>query len=229
MNWLLSALLAILMPMSAAASLSAELIWNPSAAPAVTGYNIYYGGASHQYTNSVSVGNGTNAIIPGLAESTPYFFAATAHDSNGNESAFSTEGAFAVFTTPLGGSLQLATLPMNFTGDPLVFSLAANAPAGATINPTNGVVDWTPGQAYAATTNYINVMAADTVNPALSISETLVILVLVPTYTLTYTAGANGTISGTTPQTVNQGGSGSPGLRQRQTRAINSRPGAMVS
>src|SRR6185436_16454921 len=30
------------------------------------------------------------------------------------------------------------------------------------------------------------------------------------TYTLTYTAGANGTISGTTPQTVNHGGSGTP-------------------
>ena len=31
----------------------------------------------------------------------------------------------------------------------------------------------------------------------------------VPTYTLTYTAGANGTISGTSPQTVNSGDSGS--------------------
>src|SRR5450756_3209870 len=30
----------------------------------------------------------------------------------------------------------------------------------------------------------------------------------VDTYTLTYTAGANGTISGTSPQTVNQGASG---------------------
>ena len=29
------------------------------------------------------------------------------------------------------------------------------------------------------------------------------------TYTLTYTAGANGSISGTSPQTVNDGGSGS--------------------
>ena len=28
------------------------------------------------------------------------------------------------------------------------------------------------------------------------------------TYTLTYTAGANGTITGTSPQTVNHGGSG---------------------
>ena len=30
------------------------------------------------------------------------------------------------------------------------------------------------------------------------------------TYTLTYTAGANGTITGTSPQTVNHGASGTP-------------------
>ena len=30
------------------------------------------------------------------------------------------------------------------------------------------------------------------------------------TYTLTYTAGANGTLAGTTPQTVNYGASGTP-------------------
>jgi len=170
------------MPLSAAASapatgLSAELTWNPSTAPTVTGYNVYYGGASHQYTNSISAGNWTNAVIPGLAQNTPYFFAATAYDSNGNESAFSNEGAFSVFTAAPGSRLQLATLPINFTGDPMLFSLGANAPVGATINPISGLVYWTPGPAYASTTNYINVMAADTVNPALSIAETLVVLV----------------------------------------------------
>ncbi len=39
----------------------------------------------------------------------------------------------------------------------------------------------------------------------LSVSATFAI----NTYTLTYTAGANGTISGTTPQTVNHGSNGS--------------------
>ncbi len=37
---------------------------------------------------------------------------------------------------------------------------------------------------------------------------TLYMAAAVPTYTLTYSAGANGTISGTTPQTVNHNGSG---------------------
>ena len=165
------------MPVSAAANLSVELSWKPSANSAVTGYNIYYGGASRQYTNSVSAGNVTNVVISGLAANTPYFFAATSHDGNGNESAFSNEGIFAVFAATPGRGLRLATLPMNFTGDPLLFSLSASAPAGATINPTNGFVGWTPSQAFAATTNYFKVMAADPVNPALNISETLVIIV----------------------------------------------------
>ena len=41
------------------------------------------------------------------------------------------------------------------------------------------------------------------------------------TYTLTYTAGANGTITGTTPQTVNQA-QAVPQSRQSPTRATTS-------
>ena len=50
-------------------------------------------------------------------------------------------------------------------------------PPGATINPTNGIISWTPGHAYASTTNYINVYVTDTVNPALNISETVMVIV----------------------------------------------------
>ena len=42
------------------------------------------------------------------------------------------------------------------------------------------------------------------------------------TYTLTYTAGANGTISGTSPQTVNYGASGTRGDRRAQHRLSRS-------
>jgi hypothetical protein len=143
----------------------------------VTGYNIYYGSASHQYTNIVSAGNSTSVVISGLLENTPYFFAAKAYDSAGDQSDFSNEAALAGSATTPDSSLRLNTLPQNFTGDPLTFSLDAGAPPGATINPTNGIVSWTPGRAYASTTNYLNVIVTDTVHPALSISETLVITV----------------------------------------------------
>jgi hypothetical protein len=177
LSLLLPGFLAAVFPVSAAASVRANLTWNASPDVTVTGYHIYYGGASHQYTNSVSVGEMTNAIIPGLLENTTYFFAAKAHNSNGIEGDFSNEAAFAGFTATPDGGLRMKTLPKNFTGNPLTFSLGTGAPAGATINPTNGVVTWTPGRGYASTTNYITVFVTDTVNPALSISETVLITV----------------------------------------------------
>src|SRR6516162_10209636 len=71
------------LPMTDWAAVSATLSWIASPDPSVVGYTIYYGGASHQYTNSVAVGNVTNATIPGLAANTPYFFSATAQDNTG--------------------------------------------------------------------------------------------------------------------------------------------------
>jgi hypothetical protein len=160
-----------------AAGVSANLTWNASSDPSLAGYNIYYGTVSHQYTNMVTVGNMTNTVIPGLAGNTTYYFSAKARNSAGNQSPFSNEAAFAGVTATPNGSLSLKTLPANLTGDPLIYSLDASAPPGATINPTNGVIHWTPGLAYASTTNYINVIVTDTVNPALSTSETLLVIV----------------------------------------------------
>jgi len=68
LRWILSSLLVTGLPLSGAASLSANLTWIASPDATVTGYNIYYGGVSHQYTNTVSVGNVTNVVISGLLE-----------------------------------------------------------------------------------------------------------------------------------------------------------------
>ena len=176
-NWCLLGLLVVGLPWSAGASVSATLSWNASPDANVTGYTIYYGTASRQYTNTLSVGNMTNVVIPGLQARTTYFFAAKAHDAAGNQSDFSNEAAFAGLTATPDAGLRVKAMPDNATGDPLLFSFDGAAPAGATINPTNGIVSWTPGRAYASTTNSINILATDTVNPALSISETVVISV----------------------------------------------------
>ncbi len=178
LGWrLLLGLLGASLPFSATASVSAKLAWLASSDPEVAGYNIYYGTASQQYTNSVTVGAVTNAVIGNLRDDVTYFFAATAYDSLGNQSEFSNEAAFAHFSTTPGSALSLDTLPENFDGDPLVFALDASAPSGATINPTNGIVSWTPDLNYAATTNYINVNVSDTLDPASDISETLIVVV----------------------------------------------------
>ena len=176
-NWFLPVLAAAALPLSATASVSANLSWTASSDPNVTGYTIYYGGDSHQYTGFVPVGNATNAVIPNLLEGTTYFFAAKAHDSQGNESEFSNEAAFAGFYATPDSSLWLQPLTNTLNGDPLLFSLDASAPANASIDPTNGIIYWTPGRALASTTNYINVIVTDTVNPALSISASVLVIV----------------------------------------------------
>src|SRR6185295_138525 len=62
-------------------------------------------------------------------------------------------------------------------------------------------VQWSDG-VLAATRTDTNVTANITVTASFAIDTV--------TYTLTYTAGTNGTISGTSPQTVNSGASGTP-------------------
>jgi hypothetical protein len=76
-------------------SYSAPLAWNGSADPAVTGYVIYYGTSSGDYTNSIAVGNVTANTVPGLVGGVTYFFVITAANANGLLSAFSNEISYA--------------------------------------------------------------------------------------------------------------------------------------
>jgi hypothetical protein len=69
----------------------ATLAWNTSPSGAIAGYRVYSGSATRTYTNMLDVGNTTMAIISGLAPGTTYFFAVTAYDLSGLESAFSAE------------------------------------------------------------------------------------------------------------------------------------------
>lgn len=70
---------------------SLQLAWEPSPDKTTVGYRLYWGAASGSYTNSAAVGNTTNCTITGLAIATTFYFAATAYDTNGLESAFSNE------------------------------------------------------------------------------------------------------------------------------------------
>ena len=73
---------------------SVALAWDASSNLAVTGYRVYYGVASGNYTNSVTVGNVTTNTVPGLASGVTYFFATTAYTASGQESPFSNEISF---------------------------------------------------------------------------------------------------------------------------------------
>ena len=80
----------------ARASSSTSLEWNPNTDPSIAGYNVYYGGASRDYTNVINVGNSTNASVDGLVEGATYYFAVTAYTFDGAESDFSAETIYLV-------------------------------------------------------------------------------------------------------------------------------------
>lgn len=98
-NWVLWSALCLLASWPALADQSVTLTWSPSPIANVAGYNIYYGGASRSYTNSVSLGSVTNITISGLTEGATYYFAATTVDSSGTESDFSNEATYAIPVT----------------------------------------------------------------------------------------------------------------------------------
>src|SRR5882762_4373692 len=80
-----------LSPLTSLASPSITLAWDPSPDPSVVGYKVYWGIASRNYTNSLSAGSATTLTVSNLVIGTPYFFAATAYDTNGIESDYSAE------------------------------------------------------------------------------------------------------------------------------------------
>ena len=93
---------------------SVALEWSPNTDPSVAGYNVYYGGASQNYTNIIDAGASTEADIGGLVEGQTYYFAVTAYDDFGDESDFSVETVYIVpgfltltLGTNPGGPLQI--------------------------------------------------------------------------------------------------------------------------
>jgi hypothetical protein len=89
---------------SAQVSSTVTLAWNPSADPNLAGYHVYQGVASHTYTNVIQVGPLTNATLSGLTQGATYFFAVTAYDNAGLESAFSNE---ITYSAPTNSAAQL--------------------------------------------------------------------------------------------------------------------------
>ncbi|MBZ0156183.1 MAG: fibronectin type III domain-containing protein, partial [Alphaproteobacteria bacterium] len=85
-------------------SASAALSWdapttNTDGSPLtdLAGYKLYYGTSSGSYSQTINVGTTSSYTVTGLLGGT-YYFAVTAYDSEGNESAYSNEVSKA-FTT----------------------------------------------------------------------------------------------------------------------------------
>jgi hypothetical protein len=79
-----------ILPLPAANAASVALVWKSSSGD-VAGYRVYYGKSSQNYQEKVDVKNNTSCTISGLDNSTTYYFAVTAYDSQNDESDFSSE------------------------------------------------------------------------------------------------------------------------------------------
>jgi hypothetical protein len=83
---------------------SATLAWDSSPGTNLAAnYNVYYGVASATYTNVVAAGINTTVSISNLVAGSTYYFAATAVDTFGMESDYSSEG---VWQCPLRLKIQ---------------------------------------------------------------------------------------------------------------------------
>jgi hypothetical protein len=83
---------AALTPLAAFATGTVTLAWDPSEGTnVIANYNVYYGVASATYTNVAAAGTNLTVSISNLVEGATYFFAATAVDTSGLESDYSTE------------------------------------------------------------------------------------------------------------------------------------------
>ena len=80
---------------------NAVLSWDPNTETDLAGYKVYYGTASGSYGAPIDVGNQTSYAVAGLNGPT-YYFAVTAYNTSGTESAYSTEvsKSFADTTAP---------------------------------------------------------------------------------------------------------------------------------
>ncbi|HEY1409656.1 MAG TPA: fibronectin type III domain-containing protein, partial [Promineifilum sp.] len=70
-------------------STSATLTWSPNAETDLAGYKVYVGKASGIYGAPIIIGKQTSYTVSNLQLGNTYYFALSAYDINGNESALS--------------------------------------------------------------------------------------------------------------------------------------------
>ena len=122
---------------------SVNLAWSASSDTNIVGYKIYFGTVSHNYTQSVNVGNVTNATITVPAAGTTYYFAATSYNSSGVESDFSNE---ATFVAP--GKVTLTTA--KFSAGRFTFTVNGTTNARYIVEASTNLADWVPVQTNTA-------------------------------------------------------------------------------
>ncbi len=199
-----------------ASAADVTLAWDSNQENDVAGYRLHYGTSSGNYTQNIDVGNITEHTLTGLQDGTTYYFAVTAYDLDNYESGYSQELSYtagnqnsspttpAVPNSPSSGSV----------GTSYSFSTSASDPDGDAIEYQ---FDWSGGAASswgAATRSHswssagtycVKAHARDSQGAISDWSGCRNISIATPTYTISASAGSNGSISPAGTVTVNQG------------------------
>ncbi len=207
----------ILAPVMAHALTPVTVAWDANN-PVPDGYILYWGTASRNYTNSHDVGDATQYTIPDLQEGVTYYFAATAYDDAGNESAYSDEIIHTVGdpnsnpTTPSVPSGPAS----GFIQTDYSFSSTASDPENDTLQYQydwgDGVISgWgnsTQSHTWSSTGNYcVKALARDVHGATSGWSSCGSINITLNTHTIAASAGAYGSITPAGSVVVNNGAS----------------------
>ena len=173
-----------------------KLAWNANTEPQLAGYKIHYGITSGRYTNTIDVGNTTSVTLNDLPDDVDYFFAATAYDTQGNESGYSNELSCQVIKAEAGENGTISP-----SGS---FLVERSADQAFTITPHSGysiqdvTVDGT-SVGPVASYRFENISANHTITAQFALTP--------KSFVITAGAGSNGSISPSGSISVVQGGS----------------------
>jgi hypothetical protein len=173
------------------------LTWDPNNEPDLAGYEIYFGTASGNYQWNIDVGNATTYTLTGLNMGTIYYAAATAYNTNGYESGYSNEVSF-------------YTGACTYTISPSNASFAATGGSGSVSVTTQPGCNWGTSESIP----WLTVISGSgtgsgtmtyTISPNTGILRSASLTIAgnvytvteagLPTYTITASAGAGGSIS----------------------------------
>ena len=192
-----------------------SLAWNPNTETDLAGYKIYIGYAPRTYSWIVDAGNQTQGVVNNLEDSTTYYLTLTATNNQGLESGFSNE---VIYTTPAASQFTL-TVSRSGTGSGTV----TNSPAGTSF-ASGTTVTLTAAAAAGSTFGGWGGACSGTANTCtvtMSANRSVTATFTLKSYTITASAGANGSISPSGATTVAHGGS--------QTYTITPNSGYQIS
>jgi hypothetical protein len=195
------------------------LAWDPNTGSDTAGYKLYYGNASENYSQVIDVANTTLYTVNNLTNGNTYYFAVTAYDTSGYESAHSNELSKTIVQqytltasksgtgtgTITGTGLSCGNICLNIYSVGTIVTLTASPNPGSTFAGWSGGVCTGNGQCMLNMTANTSVLALFNSN----------------TYTITAKIGAGGSISPSGAVSVSSGSS--------QTFTISPRTGYRVA